>query len=90
MTSLSNYNSPPSLSTKKFINQGLYNWQLTRKNWTALASGKPPIARRVIPTAPTSSILSCLENGRAFESQVPLRVMITILDDERERDGLYG
>ena len=54
------------------------------------ASGKPPNARRVVPTAPTSEILACLEYNRPFESRVPLRLMISILDDVREREGLYG
>ena len=86
LRSMSNQNSTPG----QFINQGLYNWHLIRKNWTATASGKAQIARRVIPTAPVSTIVSCLHSGKSFDCQVPLRIMITILDDERERDGLYG
>ena len=86
---LCSMNSPNS-TPGHFINQGLYNWHLIRKNWTTTASGKAQIARRVIPTAPISTILSCLHSGKSFGCQVPLRMMITILDDERERDGLYG
>ena len=82
--------STPNSTPGQFINQGLYNWHLIRKNWTATASGKAQIARRVIPIAPVSTIVSCLHSGKSFDCQVPLRIMITILDDERERDGLYG
>lgn len=90
MSSLRHDSSSLSGPTKRFINQGLYNWELIRRNWVAPASGRPPVARRIIPTVPTSEILTCLEYNRPFESRVPLRLMISILDDVREREGLYG
>lgn len=78
-----------SKGTSSYVNQGLINFNMIRTEWTTSKSGNV-FSRRVVPTASYDNIVRCLDTNEPFENQVPLRQLISALDDIRELDGLYG